>query len=325
MIEHGGNVRDAAKRYGIPSHEWLDLSTGISPLPYPAGTVEASAWHRLPTETNEFLGAAAHYYGSDRFLPVAGSQAVIQLLPELLGAREVALVQPSYGEHIRAWQAHGASVRVVDEGNIEAEGATCDAVVICNPNNPTGTLRSGDGLRNLRRALAARGGWLVVDEAFIDTRPGDSLVRDAGEPGLVVLRSLGKFFGLAGARVGFLFASEDVLRRSRASLGPWTIAGPSIEVATRALGDSNFHARATTYLKQASLRMQSLLRRLGCDVKGATDFFVWTAVAEARAMQDRFARKGILVRAFDAPASLRFGLPGPEPAWQRLEKALETI
>jgi cobalamin biosynthetic protein CobC len=321
VIEHGGNLAAAAERYGIELSRWLDLSTGISPFAYPVGELDAETWRRLPSPPPEFGDAVARYYGSTAFEVVPGSQAAIQLLPRLIPAHSVAVVQPSYAEHARSW---GAAVELMPEDAIErAEGF--DVVVVCNPNNPTGVQRRPEALLALLQRQRSRGAWLVIDEAFVDTEPRLSLVPHAGEPGLVVLRSIGKFFGLAGARVGFLFAPAELLARAREALGPWPVSGPALSVTARALADREFCDSARTRLRSASERLQRLLIRRGFDVAGATDFFVWIRHREARRIQDQLARAAILVRAFDEPPSLRFGLPGTEAAWQRLEDALAAL
>jgi cobalamin biosynthetic protein CobC len=321
VIEHGGNLAVAAERYGIEPSRWLDLSTGISPFAYPVGELDAETWRCLPSSPPGFHDAVARYYGSTAFQVVPGSQAAIQLLPRLIPACSVAVVQPTYAEHARSW---GTAAQVVSEDAIErAEGF--DVVVVCNPNNPTGLQRPPETLLALLRRQRLRAGWLVVDEAFIDTEPQSSLVPHAGEPGLVVLRSIGKFFGLAGARVGFLFAPAELLAQANEALGPWPVSGPALAVTARALTDRQFCDSARTRLKNASARLQQLLKAQGHDIAGATHFFVWIRHRDARHMQDHLARAAILVRAFDEPPSLRFGLPGTEAAWQRLEDALATL
>lgn len=324
MIEHGGNLVGAAERYGIALEQWLDLSTGISPYGYPVGMLGAEIWRRLPSESPGFRKAAASYYGTDRFLAVAGSQAAIQMLPRLIPARSVALVHPTYCEHEKCWRASGALVELLAEDAIENAGAR-DVIVLCNPNNPTGRLRRPEALLELRERQAARGAWLVVDEAFVDTEPQLSLAPHAGAAGLVVLRSLGKFFGLAGARVGFLFAPPALLEKAREETGPWSVSGPALAVSAKALSDVAYHSRSRTLLKVASARLREILEKKGYEIAGATDFFAWIKHPMARDIQDRLARNGILVRAFDDPAGLRFGLAGSDEAWNRLEAALEKI
>lgn len=324
MIEHGGNLLGAAERYGIALEQWLDLSTGISPYGYPAGMLGAEVWRRLPSESPDFRKAAASYYGSDRCLAIAGSQAAIQMLPRLIPARSVALVHPTYGEHEKRWRASGAAVERLAEDAVE-NAAAHDVIILCNPNNPTGRLRCPEALLELRERQAARGAWLVVDEAFIDTEPQLSLAPHAGTAGLVVLRSVGKFFGLAGARVGFLFAPRGLLEKAQEETGPWSVSGPALAVAAKALSDVAYHNRSRTLLKVASARLREILEKKGYEIAGATDFFAWVKHPKARDIQDRLARNGILVRAFDDPPSLRFGLAGSDEAWNRLESALARI
>lgn len=324
MNEHGGNLLAAAERYGIALEEWLDLSTGISPYGYPAGMLGAEAWRRLPSESPCFRKAAASYYGSDRFLAVAGSQAAIQVLPRLIPARSVVLVHPTYGEHEKCWRASGAAVERLAEDAVENAPAR-DVIVLCNPNNPTGRLRSPQALLELRERQAARGAWLVVDEAFIDSEPQLSVVAHAGAAGLVVLRSVGKFFGLAGARVGFLFAPPALLEKAREEIGPWSVSGPALAVAAKALANVAYQNHSRMLLKLASARLREMLEKKGYEVAGATDFFAWVKHAKSRDIQDRLARHAILVRAFDDPPSLRIGLADSEKAWKRLERALEKI
>lgn len=326
MIEHGGNLLAASEHYGIAPEQWLDLSTGISPYGYPAEVIEPEIWRRLPLETPGFRKTAASYYRSDTFLAVPGSQGAIQLLPRLIAARSVALVHPAYGEHEKCWRASGAAVELLPEDGIwHGHAGAHDLVVLCNPNNPSGRLRRPEALLELRQRQAARDGWLVLDEAFIDTQPELSLAPHAGAPGLVVLRSLGKFFGLAGARLGFLFAPPTLLDKAREALGPWPVSGPALAVAEKALADAAYHGCARKLLKSASARLRHILEKKGYEVSGATDFFAWVRHPRAREIQDRLARNGILVRAFDEPPSLRFGLAGSDEAWNRLESILEKI
>lgn len=326
-FEHGGNLAAASRRYGIAPGDWLDLSTGISPFAYPVPAVDASAWQRLPYDDSRLMAAASAYYGCDTLLPVAGSQAAIQGLTRTLGASRVAIVSPTYGEYRARWEHAGAQVRAIgaeDVARVAASGSD-DLLVLCNPNNPTAQVWRRDELRSVHASLRARGAWLMVDEAFMDSAPDGSLLPDAGADGLVVLRSIGKFFGLAGARVGFVAAPAALRERLRLELGPWTISGPALEVAAAALGDTAFHQQARERLQAASTRLAALLGRHGFAISGRTHFFAWSCRADARVVQDSLARRGVLVRAFDDPPGLRFGLPGNEQEWARLDGALEDV
>ena len=246
MLEHGGRLRQAARRHGIPLAEWVDLSTGINPHAYPVPLLAPEVWQRLPETDDGLEAAAAAYYGSPHLLPVAGSQAAIQALPACFAPGRVLTLAPTYAEHPHAWRGH--QLRAVSAEEIAAALAEADILLLVQPNNPDGQRFPRARLLAWHAELAARGGCLIVDEAFIDVDPADSLVPLAGLPGLVVLRSLGKFFGLAGARVGFVFAPTEVRTALAERLGPWTLAGPARWAARHALADTAWQAAQRTRL-----------------------------------------------------------------------------
>jgi cobalamin biosynthetic protein CobC len=324
MLEHGGRLRQAARQRGIPLADWLDLSTGIAPWSYPA-SIPGAAWQRLPEDDDELVAIAAAYYGHPAPLPLAGSQAAIQWLPRLLTPGRVLLPRPTYGEYAAAWSAAGHSVAEIDA---EAIGAATDAdvLMLANPNNPTAATLDHDAMLALAARQAARGGWLVVDEAFADADPGVSLAPLAGShfPKLVVLRSLGKFFGLAGARVGFLCAAETVSRQMAEALGPWALAHPSRIAAIQALGDPAWHGEQVRRLTAASARLGELLAANGLASSAGGLLFHYAATPHAAAIAEHCAQRGILLRTFAQPPALRFGLPGKDADWKRLAEALGT-
>lgn len=319
MLEHGGRLRRAAETYGIPLGDWLDLSTGINPQGYPVPPVPADAWLRLPEDDDGLEAAAADYYGSAHLLPVAGSQPAIQLLPAVLRGERVSLLAPGYAEHAHAWRDRGAVAVGADE--IDAAVAHSDIVVLVQPNNPTGVHFGRERLLEWHARLSRRGGWLVVDEAFIDTTPAQSLVALAGADGLVVLRSVGKFFGLAGARVGFVFAPGSVRAALAERLGPWTLAGPARWAARHALADRAWQTQARAALLTAGERLQALLETHGLPACGPA-LFKLVATPDAARLHAAFARRGILLRLFETPQAVRFGLPSDEAGWARLAAAL---
>jgi cobalamin biosynthetic protein CobC len=325
MLEHGGRLRRAARQYGIAKTGWLDLSTGINPNGWPVPAVPDDVWQRLPQDDDGLDAAALGYYGTENILAVAGSQAAIQTLPMLLPPAQVALVAPGYAEHAHAWQRHGHQVISVPATEILQIGATAQVVIIINPNNPTGKLFSRDELLDLHANLAARGGWLVVDEAFMDATPEHSLTSACPLLGLIVLRSLGKFFGLAGARVGFVLAEENVLQTLNELLGPWTIAAPARHVATLALRDIAWQDAARKALPLAAQRLAELLRASGLPPSGGNGLFQWVCCADAASIHKQLAQQGILTRLYDAPHSVRFGLPRDETQWTRLAEALNRL
>ncbi len=325
MLEHGGALKAAADRYDIALSDWLDLSTGINPLNWPVPTVPALIWQRLPEREDGLEKAAADYFGSAQLLAVAGSQAAIQALPALRRTSRVGVLSPGYAEHAHAWRRHGHAVALLSPDALAAAVGELDVLVVINPNNPTGTQVAATTLLEWRARLAERGGWLVVDEAFMDATPERSLAVHAGLPGLIILRSLGKFFGLAGARVGFVLAEAELRDRLQAQLGPWTVSGPGRWVATQALTDRAWQQQTRASLPQASVRLAGLLGRHSLAVSGGTALFQWLLHPQAEYFQDALARRGILVRRFDDPPSLRLGLPATEAAWRRLDLALAAL
>lgn len=323
MLEHGGRLRRAAAESGIPLADWLDLSTGINPWPYPVPSVPPTAWHRLPEDDDGLEAAAARYYGTDQLLAVAGSQPAIQALPALIPGERVSLLDPTYAEHPHAWR--GRRLRRCAADEIDGAIDETDVLVLVHPNNPSGATFEAEQLRAWHARLAARGGWLVVDEAFIDCAPHASLAAHAGEPGLVVLRSIGKFFGLAGARVGFVLAPPALRRALAERLGPWCLSGPARHAARAALADHAWQAHMRTRLAEAGDRLQRLLEHHGLtDCRGPV-LFKWARHRHAAELQRALAATGILVRLFETPASLRFGLPAAEADWQRLAAALHQL
>lgn len=345
MLEHGGKLRTAARRWGIPVENWLDLSTGVSPFAYPypdsaaALTVPGEHWQRLPEEDDGLEEAARNYYEADYLLPVAGSQAAIQALPRLRPDCKAGFLSTTYNEHMHAWKRQGHHVSFIEAAagessqsnenliaNLYKSAERLDVIVLVNPNNPTGTAIDSVSLLNLSTILAKRGGWLIVDEAFIDAETRvNSLASATGEnEALIVLRSLGKFFGLAGTRVGFVLAWRKLLIDLREELGPWTINGPARYIAQKALTDSDWIAENRLRLRDTSISLKKTLCEYGLTPSGHSQNFQWVETPHAREIHQQLAQQGVLTRLFEDPLSLRFGLPG-EGDWEKLELALNSI
>ncbi|ATH82793.1 threonine-phosphate decarboxylase [Ectopseudomonas mendocina DLHK] len=322
MLEHGGRLRAAAQRYGIPLEDWLDLSTGIAPYGWDLPPVPAQAWARLP-EINDGLEAAARdYYGAASLLPVAGSQAAIQALPRLRTHSNVGILAPTYAEHAAAWRREGHRITKLSEGSVHRALPQLDVLLVVNPNNPTGRLIEPARLLDWHDELAERGGWLVVDEAFIDCTPQHSLAAYSDMPGLIVLRSFGKFFGLAGLRLGFVLAAQALLDELEALLGPWAVSGPARSIARHLLADSDGQRRQRERLLADGERLAALLRDCGLPPTGGSALFQFCCSRRAVPCMELLARRGILIRLFAELDSLRFGLPADEAGWLRLEQGL---
>lgn len=325
MLEHGGRLRRAARDYGIPLAQWLDLSTGISPFGWPVPAVPPSAWQRLPEDDDGLAEAACAYYGAPRVLPVAGSQAAIQALPRLRARSRVGIIAPGYAEHAQAWRRAGHEVSVQTAERLLAHLSRWDVLVLIHPNNPGGECFDAAMLLRVHADLAQRGGWLVIDEAFMDVAPQASVCRYTDRDGLIVLRSVGKFFGLAGARAGFVCASTAITQALHETLGPWTVSGPARYVLREALADHAWQASARTRLLQVSEQLRALLARHGWIPTGGCGLFQWCRNEHAARVHHALAQRGILARLFETPASLRFGLAPDEAAFERLDHALAEV
>lgn len=324
MLEHGGRLARAVKEHGIPRERWLDLSTGISPYAYPVPPVPMAAWHRLPEDDDGLMAAAIAYYAAPHLLAVPGSQAAIMALPRLRARSRVGVISPGYNEHAHAWRQHGHQVSQWKADELFARADDVDVVVLIHPNNPGGERFSRKALLALHASLASRGGWLIVDEAFIDTRPDETLC-DAACDGLIVLRSVGKFFGLAGVRAGFVASSPDLLDALRECLGPWTLSGPTRHVVKTALADVDWQIMMRARLYEDGVRLAALLTRHGLRPDGGCDLFQYCRHPDAARLHDALAARAIFTRRFDDPSALRFGLPGDEVGFERLDVALADV
>jgi cobalamin biosynthetic protein CobC len=327
-IAHGGRLNEARRMFPGAPEPFLDLSTGINPVPYPLPTFAPDCFTRLPepeAETTLLSTAAAAYGAIDPSLLAAapGTQILIDLLPRLWPAERVAVLGPTYAEHAHAWGKIGASVTTVtDIAALEGAGVA----VVCNPNNPDGRRIAPERLLALADRLRAGGGLLVVDEAFADLEDvGLSLAGALPHPAVIVLRSFGKTYGLAGVRLGFALAAPQRAMRVREALGPWAVSGPAIAVGCMALADRGWLEATKARLEHERSRLDAMLSLAGLHVIGGTLLFRLAESPSAAAIFQHLGRAGILVRRFAAqPGWLRVGLPGSPEAWQRLEASLTS-
>lgn len=327
-IAHGGGIAAAASIHGGTPAEWLDLSTGVNPNPAALPDILESAWSRLPDRDlfDAARLAARTYYGSGDLLPlpVPGTQSVIQLLPRLVPqGRRVAVVSPTYGEYERAFLAAGLAVDTVP-GPASITPAHGLAVIV-NPNNPDGRGYDRSAIAALARKMEAQGGRLVVDEAFADMTPEASVADLAGEgSGLVVLRSFGKFFGLAGLRLGFVLSNRETMDAFEQWLGPWAVSGPALVIAAGLLSGDTDRIRDCISTRKAAL--DSILKRAGLTIAGGTGLFSLVEHEAAGALHHHLCAARILVRKFDYNRRwLRFGLAPDADADARLSQALNTF
>jgi cobalamin biosynthetic protein CobC len=328
ITDHGGSLGRARALFPQAPEPWVDLSTGINPHSYPLFDLPATALSRLPepARARELNAIAAAAYGAPSALNMAaapGTQILLPRVASLVAPGRALVLGPTYAEHARAAAIAGHTVNEVrDVGAL----ADADLAIVVNPNNPDGRVVTSENLLELARALHARGGLLVVDEAFMDVGPREhSVAGDAGQGGLVVLKSFGKFFGLAGLRLGFAIAAEPVAQRLEAELGPWVVAGPALEYGARALGDHAWQNETRERLQGEAARLDTLLSRFDIPVRGGTSLFRYLEIPHAADLFDLLGEQGILVRNFAwSSTALRIGLPGGEAQWARLERALQS-
>lgn len=325
MLKHGGGLLEAAQQYQIPRTNWLDLSTGINPIGYPIPTIPNSIWQRLPEEQDGLIAAAQEYYQCQSILAVAGSQAAIQSLPLLRSKGTIGIVMPSYAEHAYTWEKAGHTIIEMTANEINQKIDQFSTLILVNPNNPTAGTFSQEQCLAWLENLNQRKGWLIIDEAFIDSTPGLSLSKMSPLKGLIILRSVGKFFGLAGLRVGFVLAEPGILNALQELLGPWPLSNPSRFVCTSALKDKVWQKQTRQRLQQHSQRLHTLLTKNHLKPTGSTHLFQWVQSPKAERLHHLLAQQAVFTRRFNHPGSLRFGLPENESAWQHLASALRHV
>jgi cobalamin biosynthetic protein CobC len=319
MIDHGGNLDVARARFGGELADWIDLSTGINRLPYPVPQLPLHHWQALPSRAEiEALHQAARaaYRTTAPLLATAGAQAAIQMLPYLAPPGRAKILSPTYGEFGHVLRGAGWTVEAVS-GLDALAGA--DLAIVVNPNNPDGQRHD----RGALLALASRVGRLVIDESFVDVTPELSLALLAGRAGLLILRSFGKFYGLAGLRLGFLLGGEADIAALASVAGPWPVSGVAIEIGCSALLDRNWADETRARLVRDAARLDELAQAAGWKLIGGTPLFRLYEVGDGPRAQEWLARAQIWSRVFeDRPSWLRLGLPGDETEWQRLTAAL---
>lgn len=326
---HGGDLASARRIFPGAPEPFVDLSTGINPHPYPIPQLPAEVFTRLPdpAAVDRLASIAAKAYGApspSHVVPAPGTQILLPLVAALVSQGRAAVLGPTYAEHPRVAALVGHTVTAATD--IETLQDANLAIVV-NPNNPDGRILTKHSLLSLAAGLRSHGGLLVVDEAFMDVAPtGLSLASEVDCGNVIVLRSFGKFFGLAGLRLGFALTAPTVAARISAKLGPWAVAGPAVTIGQCALSDTSWGEVMRISLSKSAMRLDQLLIEAGFDIVGGTTLFRLVHTLFATQVFQHLGRSGILVRRFtDQPTWLRFGLPGSESEWQRLRVGLASV
>ncbi len=306
--DHGGGLDAAIAAYGGARDDWLDLSTGVNPVPYPVGEIGAEAWTALPdSAAMRRLSKAARAFWSipdtAELVVAGGASALIAQMPNVWPGSTVTIPRPTYNEHAAAFEAQGWIV--------QSDGPAAVRVLV-HPNNPDGRPWS----------VAQHPCPTIIDESFCDVTPEDSHVGQAAELDRVILKSFGKFWGLAGLRLGFAICPPGVARKLRDRLGPWAVSGPALEIGARALEDAAWADATRVRLTSDAARLDSLV---GLPVVGGTDLFRLYEVADAAAAQGHLAKAHVWSRTFPYSKTwLRLGLPHPD-RWDQLDAAVAGL
>jgi len=327
IVKHGGDLSLAIERFGGSKDNWLDLSTGINPHAYPIpGELAAKTWTSLPSRVAEeqLVSAARRCYQVPDHLDLVaapGTQILLSLLPLILPDGPSALATPTYPSHKAVWERSGRTP--VELSSVYAQPADAKIVILVNPNNPDGQLIDVKSLLEIARTLTERGGYLVLDESFADTVPGASILPHVGEENVIVLRSFGKFYGLAGLRLGFLAGPPAITGVVSSHLESWSVSGPALEIGAKALRDTEWREATIRTLADEMADLTIALSENHLSVFGGTPLYALAGLRNAKVLHEALARRHIWTRVFDyAPTWIRLGLPGGPENLQRLSDAL---
>jgi cobalamin biosynthetic protein CobC len=344
---HGGDIDAAAARYGIPLNNWIDLSTGMNPQSYPIPEIPVQVFQDLPYWRPDFLQAVENYYGHGVFVPVVGSQQAIQALPTMLineSHSDVLLPAVGYQEHAKQWRHSGASLAYYSSMSVSDMCQDIDAslarnaaqhLVVISPNNPTAIEIDNETLCAWADKLTL-GSYLIVDEAFIDVGHQSLLTMDILPSNIIILRSFGKFFGLAGIRLGFVFANQTIVNKLTTIFGIWQINGPAQVISTIAMNDVHWQKMTRQQMLINASVMKDLLTPLAknFNIKQSLQAPLFSSYAMslelALTLNDVFAKLGLLTRVViidDDNALLRFGTinASNDSAIQRINDAVKIL
>lgn len=272
--KHGGNLlalqRRLSQHPSAAKLNWIDLSSAVNRHPWPVPEIPIGLWHELP-DLNALNQAAADYYGGGNFVTIAGTQQAIEALPNMLFAAEkraktkVLIPDVGYQEHGFAWSKWCYQLEAYQEYHTLSE-RDWQVLVLIQPNNPSAKTLTLTQLHDLVEIAQAKDAYIILDEAFIDAVSGASVIEfyqtKNWPSSLIVLRSVGKFFGLPGARVGFCFAQPRVLEALSSVVGPWPVATPSAWLLTQAFKDVHWQYQAMEDLAQRNRRFAQQLQPL---------------------------------------------------------------
>ncbi len=327
-IYHGGDLDSVSAKYGGSISDWMDLSTGINANPYPVPKIPMHLWTSLPGGAQEIalLEAAKEYYelpSSYEITSAPGTQSILQLLPRLVPSNQtVAIQSPTYAEHGNCWRACGHDVRE----SFSPPNSPADIAVLVNPNNPTCAVISPEKITKWHSEWVKEDGLLIIDEAFMDVTPHLSAAKSEPPKNTLILKSFGKFFGLAGVRLGFATGDPTITRQLSEALGPWALSGIAAEIGICAFQDHKWQEDTRLQLKTMSEQLSDLIANTPGRVVGNAGLFVLAEFENAGTVYEQLCHHHILTRPFEYNDKwLRFGLPKNEEALTRLSDAFSVL
>jgi len=315
---HGGNIYEAAKRFGIDEEDIIDFSSNVNPLGPPSAAKRAvkrsiTFLDRYPDpEMNGLRKTVARYFGikPGQVICGNGSNGLIRLIPQVFRPKKVLIPVPTYMEYAAA--AEDAGGKVVTFPLKEREGFRVDPLemafalkgmdmaFLCNPNNPTGLLISKVEMLEIMQYALQQGVRLVVDEAFMDFSGSDSIVKEAVQSShLICLRAFTKFFGMPGLRIGYAVSDETTASDLRNGQEPWAVSIPAEQAAIAALNEWRYIKKTRRLIEKERERLLSALRILpGVEPFPCSANFILLKLTSIDAWQltEKLGQRGLLVR-----------------------------
>ncbi len=318
---HGGNIREIAKRYGLKPEEIIDFSASINPLGMSKRARKAvvervdSILH-YPEQFAEGLTLeAARFYGvpNDCLIASNGSTELIYLIPRAFKPKKALIINPTFSEYKNALKIAGCGIDyflMLEEDGFRLRVDPLKRVLkggynilyICNPGNPTGTLIQKSDILDIVDNSLSHDTLCIVDEAFIDFAEEESVKREAVErSNLIVLRSMTKFFGIPGLRIGFAIGNKERIGEMMVYKEPWSVNALGSIAAIEGLGDTEYIEESRRYVAKERYHLFSALK----EIQGLKSFpssanYILLKIkrdgVDADSLAATLAKEGILIR-----------------------------
>jgi threonine-phosphate decarboxylase len=316
LFEHGGNIYKIAEELGIPEERLIDFSASINPLGISekvkyAIKCDLDNLVNYPDPDTKILGhEIAEHNGIDPETIICGngSTELIYLLPRSLKPKTVFIPVPTFSEYERACRL-SSKLRVKnyelrEESNFEINPDEfikaiqgCHMAFLCNPNNPTGHLLKRDEVLAIAEAAKKKRCFLIIDEAFIDFIPEESVIQNVQEnPYLIVLRSMTKFYALTGLRIGYGVFHKDLINKIKEFKEPWTVNNLAQKAAIAAFGDSDYADKTYALMKGEKDFLEKGFQELKTQyIPSSVNYYLLKTENNERIVSG-LKKKGILVR-----------------------------